>query len=545
MENELADTPKGLHTLPRRQVLVTFATLMLGTFISSLDQTVVGTAMPRIIGDLGGFNQYTWITTIYIITSAITIPIVGKLLDMYGRKQFFIGAIALFVLSSALCGLSQSMLQIIIFRGLQGIGGGAMMINSFTVTADLFPPSERGKYQGFMSAVFGFSSIIGPSLGGYITDNLSWHWVFFLNVPLGIIIIALFMKFFPDIRPAHRKHTIDYAGLSTMVLGFACLLLALSWGGIEFPWGSPIIIGMFIFAAVMIAIFVFAESRSVEPIVPMSLFKNRIVAVAAIITFFQGFGMFCGIVFIPLFFQGVLGASATTSGNILIPQMVSMIISSFISGQVLARAGGHYKIHSFIGLGLTGIGIFLLSTMTAGSSYFTAVIYSVIMGLGLGVLMPLFMIAAQNSVPYNLLGVATSTITFSRSIGGSVGLAVLGAALSNRFGEVFLGSLPESVKESVSPEKLTALVNNLQAMVNSGTKSAMESAFQGLGPWASTIMNQVLPVMRSSLATALSTVFLIGTMIVALGIVATFFLKEIPLRKKHLAESSPDRTSGN
>jgi EmrB/QacA subfamily drug resistance transporter len=357
-------------------------------FLSSLDQTVVGTAMPRIITDLGGFTQYTWVTTVYIITSAVTVPIVGKLIDMYGRKRFYIAGISIFILFSLACGLSQSMTQIIFFRGVQGIGGGIMMASSFTVVGDLFPPAERGKYVGYLSAVFGLSSIIGPSLGGFLTDQISWHWVFFVNIPLGMLVIGVFLKFFPDIRPANLKQTIHYPGVAARKLTVGPMLIALSWGGVDYPWASPQIIGMFAFSAVMLVIFIFVEGRSKEPIIPLSLFKNRIVAVSEIITFLSGVGMFGAIVFIPLFFQGVLGTSATFSGNIMIPMMMGTIVGSFITGQLLVRAGGHYKYLGMAGTALIATGIGLLSTMNENTGYATAIMFTIITGIGLGMTMP-------------------------------------------------------------------------------------------------------------------------------------------------------------
>jgi len=329
---EVQARPVGLRSLPRQQVIITFAGVLLAMFLSSLDQTVVGTAMPRIISDLGGFSHYTWITTAYIITSAVTIPITGKLTDMYGRKFFYLGGLCLFILASVLCGLSNTMTQIVAFRGIQGIGAGVMMANAFTVIGDIFPPAERGKYQGFMSAVFGLSSIVGPTLGGYITDTISWHWVFFINVPLGVIVILLFIFFFPNFRPDNLKHSIDYPGLVLLILTVVPTMLALSWGGVEYPWSSIQIISMFTLSAIALVLFIFVERRSKEPILPLSLFQNRIVAVSELVIFFTAFGMFGGIVFIPLFFQGVLGATATLSGSFLTPMMLGNVVGSFISG---------------------------------------------------------------------------------------------------------------------------------------------------------------------------------------------------------------------
>lgn len=261
----------GLRSLPRRQVNITLIGVLLAMFLGALDQTVVSTAMPRIVSDLGGFSQYTWITTAYMITSAVVVPIVGKLTDIYGRKNFYIGGLIIFITGSIACGLSQDIFQIIIFRSYQGIGAGIMMANAFTVIGDLFPPAVRGKYQGFMSSVFALSSIIGPTLGGFITDSLSWHWVFFVNVPLGLAIIVLFISSFPRIRPDNLKHTIDYTGVTLLVFAVIPALLALTWGGVEYSWLSPTILGMFAFAAVALAFFILVERRSREPIVPISL----------------------------------------------------------------------------------------------------------------------------------------------------------------------------------------------------------------------------------------------------------------------------------
>ncbi|MBN1644221.1 MAG: DHA2 family efflux MFS transporter permease subunit, partial [Dehalococcoidales bacterium] len=353
----------GMRSLPKRQIVFTFAGVLLAMFMSSLDQTVVGTAMPRIISDLGGFDQYTWVTTIYIITSAIALPITGKLTDMYGRKYFYIAGLVIFTLSSLFCGLSGTMMSIIVWRGIQGIGAGIMMSNAFTVIGDLFPPAERGKYQGFMSAVFGISFIVGPILGGFITDTISWHWVFFVNVPLSLLVIALFIIFFPNMKPAGSKHQVDYWGLVTLILGVGSLMLALSLGGTDYPWVSPQIIVLFVIFAVTLVAFILAERRAKEPIIPLQLFENRIVSVAVIVAFLSAFGMFGSLTFVPLFFQGVLGATATRSGSFMTPMLLGNVVGSFVSGQLLSRAGGHYRLQGIFGLGIMITGIVMLSMM--------------------------------------------------------------------------------------------------------------------------------------------------------------------------------------
>jgi EmrB/QacA subfamily drug resistance transporter len=530
---ENQELPIGLRSLPRKQVIFTFAGVMLAMFLGALDQTIVGTAMPRIVGDLGGFNQYTWVTTAYIITSAIAVPITGKLTDIYGRKYFYLAGLIVFILGSILCGISQTMNQIIIFRGLQGIGAGVIMANAFTVIGDLFPPAVRGKYQGLMSAVFGVSSIVGPLLGGYITDNLSWHWVFFVNVPLGLIVIVLFIFFFPNFRPDNLKHRVDYAGVVLLILGVAPLMLALSWGGVEYAWVSPQIIGMFVFSCVALAIFLWVENRSQEPIIPISIFKNRIVSISSALIFLTAAGMFGSVVFIPLFFQGVLGASATASGSFITPMMLGTVVGSAISGQFLSRAGGHYRIQGTIGLALMALGMWLLFQMNIDTSNSTAIRNMVITGVGLGITMPLYMLAIQNTVPYNILGAATSSAAFFRSVGGSFGLAIFGSIMNNRFTASLASSLPPDVINAVPPQQLDSLMHNPQALMSPEALTQLQQSLSNLGAQGSTILQQVMQALRESLSVSISHVFFYAFFAVVLAFIINFFIREIPLRTQH------------
>ena len=524
----------GIRSLPRRQILITLAGVMLAMFLSSLDQTIVGTAMPRIITDLGGFAHYTWVTTAYIIASTITIPITGKLTDMYGRKWFYIAGLAIFITGSLLCGLSQTMTQIIIFRGLQGMGAGIMMANAFIVIGDLFPPAERGKYQGLMTGVFGISSIIGPTLGGFITDNLSWHWVFFVNVPLGIIIIGLFIFFFPNFRPSNAKPKIDYPGIVTLILAVVPTMLALTWAGVEYPWVSVPIISMFVFSAAMTALFIVIEGRSDEPIIPMWLFKNRIVAISTIVIFITGIGMFGGIIFIPLFFQGVLGLSATASGSFLTPMMLGVVAGALVSGQVLSRAGGHYRLQGMFGLAAIALGMGLLSTMTVETSYARAVFYIILTGIGLGISMPLYTIAVQNAVPYAIMGVATSTTAFFRSIGGALGLAIFGSVMNNRFASELVTRISPAAKEIISPEPLDSLAHNPQALMSPEAAEQLWSFFEPFGEQGAALFEHVFEALKLALSSAITQVFFIGLIVVAIAWVVNLFIKEIPLRKTHV-----------
>jgi EmrB/QacA subfamily drug resistance transporter len=524
----------GIRALPRRQIVITFIGVLLAMFLGALDQTIVGTAMPRIITDLGGFSHYTWVATAYIIASTITIPITGKLTDMYGRKWFYIVGLTIFIVGSLLCGFSQTMTQIIIFRGLQGMGAGIMMANAFIIIGDLFPPAERGKYQGLMTGVFGLSSIIGPTLGGFITDNLSWHWVFFVNIPLGIMIIGLFIFFVPNFRPSNMKPRIDYPGIVTLILAIVPAMLALSWGGVEYPWVSLPIITMFAFSAAMTILFVIIEGRSEEPIIPLWIFKNRIVGISSIVIFITGIGMFGGIIFVPLFFQGVLGLSATASGSFLTPMMLGVVVGALVSGQVLSRAGGHYRLQGMVGLAIMATGMGLLSTMTVETSYARAVFYIILTGLGLGISMPLYIIAVQNAVPYAIMGVATSTTAFFRSIGGAFGLAIFGSVMNNRFASELVNGISPAAKEIISPEPLDSLAHNPQALMSPEAAEQLWSFFEPFGEQGAALFEHVFEVLKLALSSAITQVFFIGFIVVAIAWVVNLFIKEIPLRKTHV-----------
>jgi EmrB/QacA subfamily drug resistance transporter len=518
--------------LPRRQVLLTMAGVMLALFLASLDQTIVATAMPRIIADLEGFDRFTWVTTAYLVASTTVVPIVGRLTDMYGRKWFYIAGIAVFLLGSALAGLSQTMTQLIIFRGLQGIGGGVMMASAFIAVADLFPPEERGKNQGLLGGVFGLSSVIGPALGGAVTDHLSWHWIFFINLPLGIPVVALFIAFFPQSRPSEGRQHLDYLGIVTLVLTVVPLLLALSWGGVQYEWGSGQVLGLLAFAALTGAVFVAIESRVADPLIPLSIFRYPVVSVSLLVVFLTGFGMFGGIIFIPLYFQGVLGASATNSGSFLTPMMLGVVAGGIISGQALSRLGGHYQLQGLTGLAIMAAGVFLLSRMTANTSYGQAVANIVLMGVGLGVTFPVYTLVVQNNVPYRMLGVATSSIQFFRSIGGTLGLAVLGSVMTNRFAVELAKVVPAGVKEVVPREQLAYLARNPQALLNPEARVQLEAAFTPLGAQGAGLLEHLLDALRQALSSAIAEVFLISLVVVAVAWGATLLLRPALARQE-------------
>jgi len=529
--------------LPRKQVIFTMAGIMLALFLASLDQTIVGTALPRIIADLGGFSQYTWVLTSYLVATTVTVLIAGKLSDLYGRKWVLMSAIVIFITGSILCGLSANMNQLIIFRGFQGIGAGAIMGLTFIIIGDLFPPSERGKYAGFLSGVFGISSVIGPMLGGFITDNISWHWVFFINVPLGVLIVILLTFFFPHLRPNIKKPRVDYLGITTMALTVVPLMLALSLGGADYEWSSPLIIGMLVFSFIMALVFIWVESRVPEPILPLWLFKNNIVSISSAIVFILGFGMFSVIVFVPLYFQGVLGTTATASGTFLIPMMLGVVFGALISGQLLSRAGGHYRLQGAIGIAIMLTGMFLLSKMTAETSNATAIRNIVITGLGLGITMPLFLIAVQNAVPHSVLGIATSTNTFFRTIGGTLGLAIVGSIMNNTFLTSFNEKLSPQVSAVIPKEQLAALTENPQALVNPDALAQLQAIFQGMGDQGEVLFNSLLNTLREALSSAIGQVFFVSFFIVLVALVLTVFIRQIPLRKHNRETNHGDEIS--
>ena len=510
------------------------AGVMLGLFLAALDQTVVATAMPRIIADLGGFDRYTWVTTSYLVASTTAVPIVGKLSDIYGRKGVFIAGVLIFLAGSLFSGFSQTMNQLIAARAVQGVGAGIILASSFIATADLFPPAERGKYQGIIVAVFGLSSIIGPTLGGFITDALSWHWVFFVNLPLGVPVAALLIRFFPKGRASDASHQLDYIGMATLILAVVPLLVGLSWGGVQYAWSSPQVIGALAVGAVMMAVFITVEIRAANPVMPLDIYRNRVVSLSLFAIFLTGFGMFGSIIFVPLFFQGVLGASATSSGSFLTPMMLGVVVGATLSGQVLSRLGGHYRIQGLVGIATMTIGLFLISRMSADTGYGQAVFNIVIMGLGLGSTFPVYTIAVQNAVPHSIVGVATSATQFYRSIGGTLGLAVMGAVMANRFASELSATLPPAVEQALPPGGLSDLTNNPQNMVNPDALAGLEAMFSQHGPQGAVLAEQLLEALRGALASAIGDVFLISVAIVGVAFASTLFLKELPLKTRPL-----------
>src|SRR5579859_7394482 len=386
----------------RRDILLTMAGVLMVMLLASLDQTIVSTAMPRVIADLQGFNQYTWVSTAYLLTSTVMVPIYGKLSDLFGRKPIFLFGIVVFLIGSALSGASQSMNELIAFRALQGIGAGALMPIAIAVVGDLFTPRERGKWQGVTGAVWGFSAIVGPTLGGWITENTSWRWVFYVNLPIGIIAMLVLIFLMPALRGVEKKVSIDYTGAAMLIAGTVALLLGFTWAGTQYDWLSPQIIGLFAGAVIVLTAFVIYEAllerRGGQPIIEPSLFKNSIFSVSTIVTVIFGMGLFGSIFFIPLFVQGVIGTSATNSGLILTPLMLTSIVGSVVSGQLVSRLG-KYKWIAILGMIVSVAGGVLLVRLDVHSTNNDVLLAMLVMGLGMGFGMSLYTLIVQNAIP--------------------------------------------------------------------------------------------------------------------------------------------------
>lgn len=503
-----------------RQIRWIVTGLMLGLLLGSLDQTIVSTAMPHVIAELNGFSLYSWVFTIYMLTSTTAVPIFGKLADLFGRRLVYLIGMGLFLIGSALCGLSHDMTQLIIFRAIQGIGAGALMPIAMTIIGDIFPPDRRGKMQGIFGAVFGLSSVIGPAVGGFIVDHMAWQWIFYINLPFGIfaaIILSIALK---ESKGTEKK-SIDWGGASTLTGAIVAFLLAIEMGGSgssdggmkHYAWGSPQILGLFGAALVLILLFLWIESKVKEPIIPLKLFANRSISVSSIVGFLMGMGMFGAITYIPLFSQAVIGTSASHSGYILTPLMLSLILSSIVGGRLITKFS--YRSIVMTSMAIMTVGYLLMSQMGTGTSSFELVLYMIVVGLGMGALMPVLTIAAQSAVGHELRGVATSTTQFTRSIGGTVGVAIMGVIMSSRMTDGIADIRSDFA--DIPADQLNQLANP-QALLQPEVKA--------------TIPAKLLGALQSILSDAITSVFVIGIIVVLLGLISAFFYGKLRMPKR-------------
>ena len=416
--------------LTGRALTTVFVALMLGMFLAALDQTIVSTALPTIVGELGGLDHLSWVVTAYLLAATVSTPLYGKLGDMLGRKPVFLAAIVIFLVGSMLSGLSQSMLQLIVFRAIQGLGAGGLIVGAQAILADIVPPRRRGRYMGLMGAVFAVSSVAGPLLGGFLVDNLSWRWVFYVNMPIGAVALAIVaLRLHLHVPPT--RHRIDYLGAGLLASGIAALILLTTWGGNQYAWGSPTIVGLGVAGVVLLVLFVWQESRAAEPIIPLSLFRSRTFDLASAMAFTIGMAMFGAIIYLPLFLQLVYEASPTGSGLRMIPLMAGLLAAAILSGRAITRFG-RYKMFPIAGTAILVVGMYLLSRLTVDTEPWVASAYMLVVGIGLGLVMQVLVLIVQNDARPQEMGVVTSTATFFRSVGGSFGVALFGAVFSSQ-----------------------------------------------------------------------------------------------------------------
>lgn len=489
-----------------RQVMIIFSGLMLGMFLAALDQTIVGTALPTIVNSLHGLNHLSWVVTAYLLTSTISTPLYGKLSDQFGRKGIFQFAIVVFLIGSVLSGLSQNMVELIAFRGIQGLGGGGLMAMAMTIIADVVSPRERGRYQGYFGAVFAVSSVAGPLLGGFFTDSLSWRWIFYVNVPIGIValVVTSAVLKLPYRRQSHR---IDYLGVMLMTLGVTAALLVTVWGGTQYAWGSTTVVTLIVASVLLLGAFALWERKAAEPILPPSLFHLGIFRVAGGVSFLLAMIMFGAIIYLPLYLQLVDGVSAMVSGLLLIPLMLGLLTTSVVSGQIVSRTG-RYKVFPIVGSVLMGIGMWLLSHLGLQTSHLVMSVYVIVLGAGMGMTLQIVVLATQNAVPATQIGTATSAVTFFRSLGGSFGTSL--------FGAIFIAGLGHWIPILVPGAAGRALhVNGNFSMSPAQLHAFPRPVQQGI---------------LESFVRSLHTVFLVGIPLAVVTVVLALFLKEVKLR---------------
>jgi EmrB/QacA subfamily drug resistance transporter len=491
----------GERPADRRSILLVVSGLMLVMLLASLDQTIVSTALPTIVGELGGLEHLSWVVTAYLLAVTVVTPLYGKLGDLYGRKRVLQGALALFLVGSALCGLAQGMSELIAFRAIQGLGGGGLMVSAQAAIGDVVPPRERGKWSGLFGAVFGVSSVAGPLIGGFLTTNVSWRWIFYVNLPLGAAALVVLGITLPGKRERVER-AIDYVGTVLLAVALSALVLATTLGGTSYGWGSPFIVGMGVLCVAATAAFLYAERRAREPILPPSLFANRVFSVTSAVGLVVGFALFGALTFLPLFQQVVRGDTPTQSGLQLLPVMGGLLFTSILSGQVITRTG-RYRFFPIAGTAIGVLGLLLLARLDRSTSTALAALYMLILGMGLGMVMQVLVLAVQNSVAYEQLGVATSGATLFRSIGGSVGTAVLGAVFTNKLTDALAGSLPASAAANVGGLDPSAL-ERLPAAIRDSYLSAFTDA--------------------------VDLVFLVAAGIMTIAFILTWFIPERPLR---------------
>ncbi len=519
-----------------RRKWLALAAVFVTMFFSSLDQTVVSTAMPVIIGELQGFSLYAWIFTAYMMASAVTVPIYGKLSDEYGRKPFYAFGLIVFMIGSALSGMVTTMGQLIAARALQGIGAGAMISMPRATIGDIFNPRERGKWMGAISSIFGIASIIGPTLGGWITDHWGWRWVFYINLPVAVLALIAVLIALPTVR-AEERAKVDWLGSLLLVLGLVPILLGFTWAGSKYPWGSWQVIGLFVGGTAFLALFIWAEMHTEEPIIDPALFKNRVFTTTALVALLISMAMFASIIFLPLYVQGVLGKSAERSGQILTPMMLSFVVGAVIGGALITRTG-RYKVQAVVGTFLMTVGIYLLTRMGAAASSWTVVRNMVIIGLGIGSVLPLLNVAVQNAFPYRVMGMVSAAQQLVRSLGGVVIAPILGTVMANTFTRELEARMPAPLKMAMThmTDAQREAFANPQGLISAQTQATIQAKFAAFGAQGEMLYRQFIDAVRQSLAVSTSEAFTVSLAFAVLALVATLLLPEMRLKEDEFFE---------
>ncbi|MCX5141056.1 MDR family MFS transporter [Streptomyces sp. NBC_00338] len=500
--DDASSGPAGKPGPQQRSVRVVVLALMIAMLLAMLDNLIVGTAMPTIVGDLGGLEHLSWVVTAYTLATAASTPIWGKLGDMYGRKGIFLTSIVIFLIGSVLSGMSQDMGQLIGFRAVQGLGAGGLMVGVMAIIGDLVPPRERGKYQGMMAGVMAIAMIGGPLVGGTITDHLGWRWSFYINLPLGAVALAMITIVLHLPKRERTKAKVDYLGAGLLTVGITAIVLVTTWGGSEYDWNSAVIMELIAIGVASLAGFVFVETKAAEPIIPLHIFRNANFTLMSVVGFMAGFVMFGAVLYLPLFQQSVQGASATNSGLLLLPMLLAMMIVSLVAGRI-TTSSGRYKIFPIVGSILMVTGLFLLSTMDTGTSRFTSGVYMAVLGAGMGFLMQITMLVAQNSVELKDMGVASSSTTLFRTLGSSFGVAIMGALFTGRVSD--------------------------EMAARGGAGATMHGAQLD----AASLAKLSVPVREAyeyAVASGTHIAFLVGASVGLIALVAAVFVKEVPLR---------------
>lgn len=572
-------------TRPRLQgiaLISMLGALMLTLLLEALDQTIVGTALPRIVGELQGFDRYSWVVTAYLLASTTMIPIISKLSDQFGRKWFLVAGTVIFLTGSVLSGLSQTMDQLIIFRAIQGLGAGMGIALVFTVVGDLFPPAERARWQGIFSAVYGFSSVVGPTLGGWLTDHgpllgnlvtdaTRWRWVFYINLPVGIIALLALLIYMPtnlSLRGEYRGwaafRRVDFLGALMASAATICLLLGLTWGSDStYAWNSPQIIGILVAAGVLYMLFMLVERFAREPLLPLDLFRNQVFAADTSVALFMGMILLPLVIYLPLFLQGVLGQSATNSGAVITPLTISLVVGAAISGQLIGRIG-RYQVLTLIGVFLLSLGVFLMTRMTASTSSWEAGGYMIIAGLGMGMFFPVQTLAVQNAIPRSRMGVGTGVVTYLRALGQTLGVAVAGTVVNNTIADDLVTRVTPSTIERLTPAGWQAATNTQilinqdyrNAVIHTAQQAAVKSATANIppGPQHDAVAQQaaqqtlqmltsVFDALKQALVQGIQHGFLVVLIFCGGALIAALFLKDIPLPKSW-QEQKPAATTG-